>query len=208
MPLLLCTDGSFTHRDGVLGLADLGAYTQVASVYQEASNDGAYGDLPLPGRVHLDIEVSWLNDTDVPHRVIAEVERGPRLIASSAPNRGEFREQVAGVVGESARAPEPDAAGNPLSKMAGAAYTGPDARCSISTTRTWATWYAQDRSNMLFPFAFVCEPGWTASFRYRCIFTTEVQAGVRWLAPVGTQHYEARARWAEARLNASPWAEE
>src|SRR5688500_4771682 len=209
MPLLVCTDGSFTHRDGILGLADLGAYSMVADVLQEASNDGSCGDLPLPGRVHLDMEVAWLNDTGTPYRVIAEVERGPRMISSSAPNKGEFREQVSGVVGLSARASEPDAAGNPLTKMGGNAYTGPDGRCTGATkTRSWANWYAQDRSSVAFPFAFICQDGWTASFRYRCTFTTEISAGDKWGAPVGTAHYEARARWAECRLYASPWAEE
>lgn len=208
MPLLVCTDGSFAHRDGFLGLGDLGAYSLVKDLYQEASNDGSYGELPLPGRTHLDMEVNWLNDTGVPHRVIAEVERGPRMVAVSAPNHGEFREQVQGVVGVNARASEPDAAGNPLSKMGGVPYTGPDSRCSISATRPWANWYAQDRSTVAFPFAYICQDGWTASFRYRCIFTTEISPGDKWGAPIGTAHYEARARWAECRLFASPWAEE
>lgn len=208
MPLLVCTDGSFAHRDGVLGLADLGAYAQVADVYQEATNDGPYGDTPRPGRTHLDLEVAWLNDTGVPHRIFAEIERGPRLLAVTAPNRAEFREQLSGTVGRNARAPEPDPAGDPLSQAGYITYAGPDARCGTNQQRAWTSWYAQDRSMAYFPFAYICEPGWTASFRYKCIFTTEVNAGDKWVNVTGHTAYEARARWGEARLWAAPWTEE
>lgn len=208
MPLEVCADGSFEYRDGVLGLSDTGVYATVAEVYQEASNDGPFEDTPRPGRIHLDLEVSWLNDTGVPHRIFAEVERGPRLVAVTAPNRAEFREQVSGVVGPNARAPEPDPAGDPLSVSGYIPYSGPDFRCAQQQQRAWTAWYAQDRSTAYFPFAYICEAGWTASFRYKLIFTTEVGAGDKWVNVTGHTAYEARARWGEVRLWAAPWAEE
>jgi len=195
-----CTSGSFTYRNGVLGLADTGgSWVLVGDLYQPSQNDGAFSQLGSPGRTHNDINLAWVNDTGVPQNVWAEIERGPRLVIQSSPAYFFFREKATFATGPNVSAPEPDTTSEP-SGFTAIAFSS---ACAFFTSNKPVTVYtAQDRSRM-HAGMLRCEPGDTANVRFRVQFgniTPLASAYNYYNAP----KYESRARWARARLYAAP----
>lgn len=193
----VCSGPEFTTDGGMVVPAVAGSFRMVAKLYKAAVNDGSFGSLPLPGRVHIEAELTWTNNTGMPQIVMIEAERGPWYIQVSNPNQAGFRDRLTAASGVNARADDPAISsvfdGDYASFYYAPApffWASPD---SATTTMT------QDRSRFQCPAIFTANAGDTVSARYRCALFTAT-----WKNITGPPQYDARARYVFLRMWAAP----
>lgn len=196
----VCTAPEFTHVGGELELSVLGTFRPVAKTRQTAVNDGPFGSLPLPGRVHVEIEVTWVNDTGMPMFVYGQAERGPWSITIANPNFAVFRDRLTFASGVGARAATPDISTVFDGEFCSNIHADDCFFCFPQAVEQAATSYgSQDVGRFETGFA-VAQPGDTASARYRCSFATSTP----FVSVLGPPNYDARARYGIARIYAAP----
>lgn len=193
----VCSGPEFTTDEGILVPSVAGSFRQVAKLYKAAVNDGSYGYLPLPGRTHVDIELSWVNNTGLPQVVIVEAERGPWYIQVSNPNQAAFRDRLTVASGVNARAEDPVVTSTYSGDWASYYYAPAPFFWSFPDSAT--TTMAQDRGRFMHPVVLTVAAGENVSARYRCALYT-----ANFLPITGPAQYDARARYGFVRIFAAP----
>lgn len=195
MPSTVCAGPEFTTRSGVLMPAAGGVFRTVAKLYKGAVNDGPFGNVPPPGRTHIDMELAWVNNTGLPQYVMVEAERGPWTVIVATRNQAGFNDKLTGAIGVNARADEP----KPVATTGSAGYY-------YANWEEATSYWTQDRGRTLLPpiatanGANVVMPGETVSARYRVVFAT-----LGWSTPLGAAaKNEAYARFGIMRMHAAP----
>lgn len=193
----VCSGNEFTTDGGILVPAVSGSFRMVAKLFKQAVNDGSFGYLPLPGRTHIDAELTWVNNTGLPQVVTIEAERGPWFIQVSNPNQAAFRDRLTVAVGVNARAEDPTISSVYDGDYASFYYAPAPFFWSFPDSAT--STMTQDRGRFQYPNVIMAEPGDTVSARYRCALYTST-----WLRITGPALYDARARYVFLRMFAAP----
>ncbi|WP_064442259.1 DUF7172 family protein [Hoyosella altamirensis] len=194
--MAICHDNSFATAGGELTLTRTGTWRPVRSDLVEATADGTFTAHPSPGRTHIEIDTTWVNNTGVPQRVQAIGQRGPRTIIVANRRNAAFRERWTTAVGDAPRADEPSV-DDPSSMFASTMNNPPG--FFAPPPRAIVSYAVQDRSSFLI-LETPLDPGEGINVRYRCALFTDTLP----IVTGGTPRQEAFARWAEITIWACP----
>jgi hypothetical protein len=197
----VCHDNSFDTNGGELTLAREGSWRPVQVAYQKSGSDGPYTDHPTPGRTHIEIDTTWVNNTGSPQMVMAQVDRAPWLIISTNMQQARFMERYSSAVGVNPRAATPV----PTVDLFSAALDNPYAYVFYFVTsraRPTVSYSGQDRGTQWLVAPTRVEAGEGINVRYIVSLFTDGQSVVGG----GSPKREAYARWGQVMLWAGPAA--
>jgi hypothetical protein len=194
----VCVDENLTvTTDGLLRLAPWSVPRNLVDVMMRSGGDGGIGaTTALPGKLLIDHQDSWVNDTPVDHMVLIRVTRASKFIVTSNPNAVQFRDRWSWA--QDAPASEPVVTGYFNSKCGLSADVGTNSVAEPNPGKFWG-WFPATSSD---EWVGTISPGQTLNVWYRMYVWTPPPWSDN--ANKNTPVHIANAGWARLQLIGFP----
>lgn len=195
----VCVDENLgVNQDGQLHLQPWSVPHPVIDEICRSTSDGpVQSEIVLPGRLLLNLQAAWRNDTTLPQALMVELTRGPRAWIVSNPNAIEFRDRYTTAVDA-----EPDI---PI------VTTTFNSRCgsvidldvnSVSEPKPGRQWMWTGVTTVTDFIPTLLQPGETFRLHYRCyVWTPEPWSDN---ANKNSPHHWAGAGWSRLQVSRLP----
>ena len=195
----VCVDENLgVNTEGQLHLQPWTVPRPVIDEIARSTSDGPIqSEIPLPGRILLNLQASWRNDTPLPQGLVVHTTRGPRKWIVSNPNAIEFRDRYTTAVDATPDVP--------------VITTVFDSKCgsaidldtnSVAEPKPGRQWMWTDVSTTARYLPRLLEPGETFRLHYRCCVWTPDPWSDN--ANKNSPHHWAGAGWARITVEALP----
>lgn len=195
----VCVDENLgIDNTGKLHLQPWSVPRPVISEIARSTSDGPIQqEIPLPGRLLLNLAVSWRNDTPLPQGLAISTTRGPRAWIVSNPNAIQFRDRYTWAVDDTPATPIVTTTYN--SKCGSAFDLGTN---SVAEPKPGRQWMWTDITTTTEYLARLIEPGETFNLWYRCYVWTPDPWSDN--ANKNSPHHWAGAGWVRMDVEALP----
>lgn len=196
----VCVDENLavSKPDGLLQLAPWSVPRNVVDVKAMSTGDGKVTpQTALPGKMLIEQQVNWINESPLDALVLIRVTRGPRYWLTSTPNAIQIRDRWTRDVD---RQPDPPVVSGIFNSQCGSAIDlGTNSVAEPKPGLQWM-WQGSTSTDEWYPFPIA--PGQNLRLWYRCYYWTPPPWSDN--ANKNSPKHQVFARWARIQLIAFP----